>query len=251
MSMNSARMTSSMRVVRDEYGFDTLLARRQLLASAGSICGKDVLDIGAGCGGMAIVLAENGFRVVSVDIDSSSLRCARRRASKAGARISRRICFKRADAMRLPFPAGAFDAVLSFSSMHHMPDCRRVIEEMVRVCKPTGVLAIADLNRRGLAAVRAENSHQGHTHDENECRMSAIGCILGHEELRVRRHDLEFVTVYIARLGPWPGGKGCGRDGPLARAGRQRKSRKVNRQDNAAVRAGRGRQDRRALIGVL
>jgi SAM-dependent methyltransferase len=244
-------MTPNMRVLRDEYGFDTLLARRQLLAHARRICGKDVLDIGAGCGGMAIVLAENGFRVVSVDIDPSSLRYARRRASKAGARTSRRICFMRADAVRLPFPAGAFDAVLSFGSMHHMPDCRQVIEEMVRVCKRTGVLAIADLNRRGLAAVRTENARHGHTHDENECRMSAIGRILGNGELRVRRHDLEFVTVYIARLRPWPGGKGCGRDGPLARAGRPRKSRRVNRQDNAAVRAGRGRQDRRALTGVL
>ncbi len=44
----------------------------------------------------------------------------------------------RADAQRLPFRDAAFDAVVSFAALEHIPDPRRVVAEMLRVLKPGG-----------------------------------------------------------------------------------------------------------------
>jgi SAM-dependent methyltransferase len=53
--------------------------------------------------------------------------------------------FLQCDATRLAFPEGAFDVVMSFSAVEHLPDPalqRRWIAEMVRVTKPGGQLLI-------------------------------------------------------------------------------------------------------------
>ncbi len=48
--------------------------------------------------------------------------------------------FKEASATRLPFPDNSFDSVMSFWMLHWTPDPRQAISEMVRVCKPGGLV---------------------------------------------------------------------------------------------------------------
>jgi SAM-dependent methyltransferase len=43
---------------------------------------------------------------------------------------------------RFPFGAGAFDVVLSGSTMEHVEDLRRWLAELVRLLKPGGLLAL-------------------------------------------------------------------------------------------------------------
>ena len=49
----------------------------------------------------------------------------------------------RGDARRLPFPDGAFDLVVSASMLEHVPDFWRAVDEMKRVLKPGGTLAVS------------------------------------------------------------------------------------------------------------
>ena len=171
--------------------------REQCLRLAEPLPGKNVLDIGTGSGWMAIVLAKAGFRVTSVDIDRSTLERAKERARNEGQEVLRRIRFEFADATDLPYKDNQFDAVFSFDSMHHMPDCGAVITEMKRVCKPGGLIAIADLNENGLSAVREVVESSGEDHYENPCRVDIVGNLLYHKVSSQQRYDLQFVTLFI------------------------------------------------------
>lgn len=72
--------------------------------------GARLLDVGCGPGRHAVALAEQGHRVVGVDISDSFLDLARRRAVEAG--VGDRVTFVRGDARRLAFDA-EFDAAYS------------------------------------------------------------------------------------------------------------------------------------------
>jgi ubiquinone/menaquinone biosynthesis C-methylase UbiE len=43
-----------------------------------------------------------------------------------------------ADAARLPFAAGSFDAVVGFGFLHHVPHWQRALAEVARVLRPGG-----------------------------------------------------------------------------------------------------------------
>jgi len=189
-----------------EFGFNTVRTRELCLELAnvaapapGADDGGAVLEVGTGSGWMAVVLARAGWRVVSVDVDQDALREARIRLEDENIEVRRRIIFLEGDGCQLPFPGASFSHVFSFDAMHHMPDCAAAIAEMFRVCRHRGTVAVADLNQRGLAAVRALLEREGRTHEENECRVDAIGGILGRRFGPVHRHDLDFVTLFVAK----------------------------------------------------
>ena len=101
-------------ILEDELGFDAWAARKRLVRLMGNGKGKHVLDVGTGWGSMAIVLAQRGLAVTSVDNDRDMLASAKDRAAEVGKKVLKRICFKRADALRLPFRSSMFDGVFSF-----------------------------------------------------------------------------------------------------------------------------------------
>jgi SAM-dependent methyltransferase len=64
--------------------------------------------------------------------------------SVARARLGPRALLAEADAVALPFRAGAFDLVVSASALHHWPDLAAALSEMRRVLAPGGRVAITD-----------------------------------------------------------------------------------------------------------
>jgi MPBQ/MSBQ methyltransferase len=52
------------------------------------------------------------------------------------------------DALALELEDGSFDAVWTVEAGPHMPDKQRFADELLRVLKPGGLLAVADWNRR-------------------------------------------------------------------------------------------------------
>ena len=106
-----------------------------------------VLDVGTGTAQIPIELCRQHpvARVTGVDLAEHMLRVGRDNARRAG--LEGRIRLERCDAKRLPHTDGSFGAVLSNSIVHHIPQPRAVLAEMVRVLAPGGVLFVRDLLR--------------------------------------------------------------------------------------------------------
>jgi sarcosine/dimethylglycine N-methyltransferase len=126
---------------QDHYG--GLQAVEALARRAAIRPGMAVLDVCAGLGGPARVLAHRfGARVTGVDLTHS--RCAAGARLTALVRLSPFVRLLRADAQVLPFRARVFDAALSQEGLLHVPDKAAVLSECARVLKPGARLAFSD-----------------------------------------------------------------------------------------------------------
>lgn len=105
--------------------------------------GERVLDAGCGTGIYSIELARRGGRVQAIDTSPEMIGQARIKALKEGLHID----FIKADALKLPFPDGHFDLVISVCMLCFIKEREAALLEMKRVLKPGGRIAIALLNR--------------------------------------------------------------------------------------------------------
>lgn len=102
---------------------------------------KSVLDIGCGVGATPAYLARQvGCQVVGVDISGAMLARAQEKMKRDG--VADRVELRLADAQRLPFDDGAFDAVMSESVLTFVGDKQKAVGEYVRVTKPGGYVGI-------------------------------------------------------------------------------------------------------------
>ena len=117
------------------------------LAAHGPCRGGEILDVGTGPARLPIALcrADRRSRVLGIDLAGPMLDLGRRNVAEAA--LTDRIRFARGDAKCLPFPDGRFEAVLSNTILHHIPEPTLALEEMVRLVAPGGTLMIRDLAR--------------------------------------------------------------------------------------------------------
>ncbi len=106
--------------------------------------GEAVLDIGTGTGWLAIrcALAQPGVEIEGVDITPEMLRQAERNAERAG--VAGRLRLTHGSAVALAYADAHFDVVISALALHHT-EVGRSLDEMLRVLKPGGRIAIADM----------------------------------------------------------------------------------------------------------
>ncbi|MBB6730498.1 class I SAM-dependent methyltransferase [Cohnella zeiphila] len=137
-----------------------------------------VLDVGCGRGMVLTGVAKRliGGKAVGIDIwnandqSGNSPGATMRNAAAEG--VSDRIQVVNADARRLPFEDGAFDAVASSLAIHNISERRerrKAIKEIVRVTGPNGRIALLDfrnvreyaeaMSEAGLAEVRVSGLH--------------------------------------------------------------------------------------------
>jgi SAM-dependent methyltransferase len=109
--------------------------------------GMRVLDVACGTGNTAIPVAKKGAQVTGVDIAPNLLEQARARASAEGVSAS----FEEGDAEQLPFADGSFDLVISMFGAMFAPRPDKVAAELVRVCRPSGHIAMANWTPDGFA----------------------------------------------------------------------------------------------------
>ena len=117
------------------------------LRAHGPCRGGVLLDVGTGPARIPIALgrADPDARVIAVDLAEAMLALARRNVEEAG--LSDRVLCERSDAKALPFLDEHFEAVVSNSIVHHIPDPAPALAEMVRVLAPGGTLFVRDLAR--------------------------------------------------------------------------------------------------------
>lgn len=95
------------------------------------------LDIGCGNGAFTELIAER-WAPASIDgIDPSEAQLTYARTRPA-LRLAE---FRQGDAMALPFPADAFDAVVMALVIFFLPDSAKGVAEMARVVRPGGIVA--------------------------------------------------------------------------------------------------------------
>jgi SAM-dependent methyltransferase len=128
----------------DEFHIRGRAATLELARAAGLDASKHVLDVGSGIGGTARCLAmEFGCRVTGIDLTDEYCRTAAMLSTKVG--LADLVDYRQGDATNLPFDDGVFDVVWTEHVAMNIPDKPRLYEEMHRVLKPGGTLAIYDV----------------------------------------------------------------------------------------------------------
>ena len=117
----------------------------EFIASLGLKTGNRVLDVACGSGNLAIPAARTGARVTGVDIATNLLEQARARAEAEGLTIQ----FDEGDAESLPYDDAAFDVVITMFGAMFAPRPELVSSELVRVCEPGGLIAMANWTPAG------------------------------------------------------------------------------------------------------
>jgi ubiquinone/menaquinone biosynthesis C-methylase UbiE len=119
----------------DRYGRSTV-ARLSLRP------GARVLDVACGSGASALPAAEavgsDGY-VIAVDLAEKLLELGR---TKASAQNLDNVEFKSADMTALGYPDRHFDAVVCVFGVFFVPDMKGLVDELWRMVKPSGKLAI-------------------------------------------------------------------------------------------------------------
>ncbi|OFW30219.1 MAG: hypothetical protein A3G76_14475 [Acidobacteria bacterium RIFCSPLOWO2_12_FULL_65_11] len=106
-----------------------------------------VLEIGSGVGGPARYLAHTvGCRVTALELQDRLHAISARLTARCG--LGDRVTHLRGDALTYPLPETAFDAVVSWLAIHHMPERPRVLARLARTLRPGGRIYIEDLSER-------------------------------------------------------------------------------------------------------
>lgn len=100
-----------------------------------------LLDLGSSAGIISNYLSNYFGKVFAMDIDRSAVHSAQRSFKRHN------LHFVVSDAMDAPFPDDAFDVLVCAHIYEHVPDPRRLMDEIHRVLKPGGVCYFAADNR--------------------------------------------------------------------------------------------------------
>ena len=144
------------------YAFAARLAR-----------GKRVLDAGCGAGYGSAELAQSALSVVGVDIAAEAVDHARRHYQLPN------LQFQQASCTALSHPDGAFDLVVAFEVIEHLPNWRDFLLEARRVLAPTGQFIVSTPNKLYYGESRSRaGANPFHEHefefDEFRAELSSV-----------------------------------------------------------------------------
>jgi len=119
---------------------------QELVRASHLQAGDRVLDVAAGAGNAAIPAAVAGAVVTASDLTPELFGAGRAAAAQHGVELE----WVEADAEAMPFADNAFDVVLSCVGAMFAPHHQVTADELVRVCRPGGTIALINWTPGGF-----------------------------------------------------------------------------------------------------
>jgi SAM-dependent methyltransferase len=126
--------------------------------------GRRVLDAGCGTGYGSAELAQSALVVTGIDLAPQAIEFARATYPIPSLR------FLVASCAVMPFPENAFDLVVAFEVIEHLPDHRAFLQECARVLTHHGLFIVSSPNRKYYAESRAKTGPNPYHVHEFEAR---------------------------------------------------------------------------------
>ena len=172
-------------------------ATEELLGLAALAPGQQVLDIGCGVGTTAIAMAKR-FMVAVTAADVSADMLDRAIANVEAAGVRDRVSVEAADICALPYADGHFDRVVA-EAVTMFVDRDQAISELVRVCRPGGLVLATEFQWRRPPTPEARHAFLGEvcpgmlfeTVDDWLARYSSAGLV----DLQVKTGPFEMMTA--------------------------------------------------------
>ncbi len=187
------RLAARVRVWREFLdGPDSFELTYQAVAEAEP---RDVLEVGAGWGDMAVRIRDGvRARVTATDLSPRMTTLLRQRDLPAA----------RVDARRLPFSDDEFDAVVAHGMLYHLPDPGVAVQELARVLRPGGRLVAMTYGADHLREVwKLVGDAEVQLSFSRENGDAILGKSFEHVEVRLGRGVVTFpnreeVRIYIS-----------------------------------------------------
>ena len=156
---------------------------------------KRILDLGAGGGRHALLLAEKGFQVVALDVSDSAQRALDQRVRSNGVG---NVTLVRHGMNTLPFIDGYFDGIVCTNVLHHgrIAEVRAAFNEVMRVLRRGGAaifVVVSDKDFRFGTGRRLERGTYVFTSGDEK---GIVHHFFGMGEFRALLGDLEVVKFW-------------------------------------------------------
>jgi SAM-dependent methyltransferase len=172
-----------------------------------------ILDIGTGLGAMAILLALNGFNVVTGQPEEdpewdhiSEHHCVhdddhehhhpgffdsdwKENAKAAG--VEDKIEFRNMNAESLDFSDESFDGIFMYDTLQHIKQRRAALNECIRVMKRDGVVCVIEWNER---SIRDDLEKYGY-----DIEYIDPGKIVDRNDITIDRIEGEYLNIFVIR----------------------------------------------------
>jgi SAM-dependent methyltransferase len=138
----------------------------------------DLLDVGCGSGELSVDLARSVGHLTGIDIDADEIVRARQAAARAAVTNA---TFEVGDIVNLEHASDTFDVVFGHSVLEAMPRPQFALQQMLRVLKPGGLVAVASVEYGGLvlAGPHADLTRRFYTIRENLWAVEGSDPFLG------------------------------------------------------------------------
>jgi ubiquinone/menaquinone biosynthesis C-methylase UbiE len=98
--------------------------------------GNRLLDVGCGAGWSSFLFAQSGHQVTGIDLNANAFEPP----ATEGLRLME------GSVLQLPFSDASYDVVAAYNTLEHIPEPQRALQEMLRVCRPSGLICVVGPN---------------------------------------------------------------------------------------------------------
>jgi len=177
------------------FGYDVKGERDFVIECAQPLYG-DILEIGTGKGYFAMVLAQQGYSFVSVDVSQKEQEFARLNADYFG--LAKQIDFRIENAQGLSFENDSFDIIFSINMVHHLTSPFKVIDELIRVLSFEGKIILSDFSKEGLKVIDQVHRSEGRRHGTTRAKLGDIEKYLLDKDFRIEKEGSKLQEILIA-----------------------------------------------------